>query len=345
MTKNKESVKVLFYGMGPIGAGIANVVLSKRGMFEVVGAIDIDPNKAGKDLGDFLRVGNKLGVRIQDDADKVLSNVDADVVIHATSSFVKTVKPQIEKILEKGVDVVTTCEELSYPYYSHRNEAHELGSLAKSNRATLFATGVNPGFVMDVLPITLSGVCWDVEHVYVERILDASKRRISFQKKVGLGISEEEFRSKIEKGEIGHIGLTESSAMIADAVGVPIEKITQSISPKVAEVDLETGNFKIPKGSVQGLIQDSVTTAPDGKEFIRMHLEMYAFAENTRDRVEIHGIPGISLEIPQGTPGDIATSAIIVNSIPRVIESEPGLKTAKDLRPAASIPSFSKRSS
>jgi hypothetical protein len=329
---------VILYGLGPIGIGIGNLILSRREIFEIVGGIDIDPNKAGRDLGEILEAGKKLGKKIGDSLEEVLSNTECDIVIHATSSYIKTVKPQVEEILSHGIDVVSTCEELSYPYYSHRSEASDLDFVARKNGATLLATGVNPGFVMDILPLTLSGICARVDHVYVERVLDATKRRLPFQRKVGLGISVEEFNAKVEQGKIGHVGLIESSAMIVDSVGAKVKQISQTIRPKIAENEMQTENFKIQRGSVQGLVQDSTATIlPDGREFVRMHLEMYAFADRPRDIIKIKGEPNISLEIPDGTPGDIATLSIVMNSIPRVLETEPGLKTVRDLRPASAI--------
>ena len=331
--------KAIAYGLGPMGLSIAKLALERKNEVELVGAVDINPLFKGRDLSELLQLNRRTGISVTDTAEGLWN--EADIVLHATSSFLSAAKSQLLEFCMHGLDVVSTTEELSYPWFGHDREAQELDECAKKNGVTLLGTGVNPGFVLDALAITLSGVCSRVFEIKGERILDALKRRVPFQKKVGIGLSAQEFEENVRTGKFGHIGLPESIAMVASAMGVKIEKIDQEITPKICERPIETENFGVvEKGKVIGLVQNGRGLA-GGRTLISFHIEMYAGAEKPHDTIEIHGIPDINLTIPGGTPGDIATAAIIVNSIPRVIESMPGLKTIKDLAPAASV--YSKR--
>lgn len=321
------------FGLGPIGLSIAGLA-AKRSSIEIGGAVDTDPRLVGKDLGELLGIG-AMGVKVQKNGLDLYRR--ADVVLHATTSFLSSAKSQLLEFCRNGVDVVSTCEELSYPWFSHKSIARELDSVAKKNNVTLFGTGVNPGFVLDALAITLSGACEKVREIHATRILDATKRRLPFQKKVGIGLDVKEFSQRVKTGEFGHIGLPESVAMTCSAMGLDIQRYEQKIRPKIATGGLFTEHFgTVRKGRVIGLVQDGSGFAR-GKRVAKYHVEMYAGAKNPSDEIELIGIPRISLRIPGGTPGDIATAAVIVNSIPRVIESLPGLMTVKDLRPASSL--------
>ena len=328
-------LKVISFGLGPIGSSIAKLALTRKEQLEIVGAVDANPALEGKDLSDLTGDQNRTGIKVVRSAGNLYR--EADVVLHATSSFLSVAESQLLEFCQNGVDVVSTNEELAYPWVAHRESAMRLDDAAKKNGVTLLGTGVNPGFVMDALAITLSGVCASVTEVRATRVLDATKRRVPFQKKVGIGISPKEFEENVRTGKFGHIGLPESIAMVCDSLSCPVEKIEQDVSSKIAESPIKTEHFgTVEKGRVIGLVQDGRGYSR-GRLVARYHIEMYAGAENPRDEIELIGNPTIKLQVPMGTPGDIATAAIIVNSIPRVVEASPGLKTAKDLRPASSV--------
>ncbi|MFQ6065312.1 MAG: Gfo/Idh/MocA family oxidoreductase, partial [Candidatus Bathyarchaeia archaeon] len=159
-----DKVRVILCGIGAVGRRIAKFLLEKKGV-EIVGAIDTAEEKVGRDLGEVLGIEKKLGIVVLDDADAVLSKAKADVMIHSTTSFLKQVYSQVAKALEYGVNVVSTCEELSYPYVVDADLAGKLDELAKRYGVTVLGTGVNPGFVMDTLPITLTGACQTVKAI------------------------------------------------------------------------------------------------------------------------------------------------------------------------------------
>ena len=326
--------KVISFGLGPIGLSIAKLALSRSDL-ELVGAVDSNPNLVGKDLAKLLDLEAPTGIKVDSTGKSLYKGADA--VLHATSSFLSVAKGQILDFCDAGIDVVSTNEELSYPWIAHKDVALELDAAAKKNGVTLLGTGVNPGFVLDALAVTLSGVCANISQVRTTRILDATKRRLPFQKKVGIGMTPEEFQKNVNTGKFGHIGLPESIGMTCAALGVAVDRIDQNITPKIAISEVETEHFgRIESGRVLGLVQDAEAYA--GRTHVATyHIEMYANAEDPYDEIELLGNPNIKLRIPGGTPGDIATAAIIVNSVSRVAEASPGLMTVKDLRPASSI--------
>jgi len=311
-----EKLRLVLYGVGEIGSRIAEFLLEKEGV-EIVGAIDVAKEKVGKDLGEVLNLGRQLGVAVSDNPDAVLSHVKADVVVHATTSFLKQAYPQIAKAIEHGVNVVSTCEELSYPL--EPEIAKKLDELAKKHKVTVLGTGINPGFLMDTLIIALTGVCQKVETIRMTRVVNAAKRRASFQKKIGVGLTVDEFNEKIERKVItGHIGLEQSISMTASALGWKLDKI-----------EVETKAIKAKSGRVAGLRQLARGIRGE-KEAITLDLQAYVDAEEY-DSITIEGVPSIHAKITPGVHGDLATVAIVVNSIPKVINAEPGLVTMKDL--------------
>lgn len=325
--------KIICFGLGPIGLSVARLA-SKRSSVEIVGAVDTALGLVGRDLGDVLGT-KKIGIRVQKSGLDLYH--EADVVLHATTSFLSTAKSQLLEFCRNGIDVVSTCEELAYPWYSHGSIARELDVAAKKGKVTLLGTGVNPGFVLDALAITLSGVCENIKEIHATRILDASKRRLPFQKKIGIGLDVKDFMHNVRSGKFGHIGLPESIAMTCAALGLNVEDYKQKIHPKIAPESLATEHFgTVNKGSVIGLIQDG-SAYVRGRRVAKYHIEMYAGAREPYDEIDLVGIPRISLRIVGGTPGDVATASVIINSISRVMDSPPGLMTVKDLRPASSV--------
>src|SRR6186997_2202130 len=328
------SIRVMHFGLGPIGAAIVKQVTARPG-FKIVGAIDIDPAKLGRDLGEVVGVSRKLGVKVSGDAAKALKASKPDVVVLCTSSSIKKVLPQIEAILKSRTPIVSTTEELSYPGYRHMLQARQIHAWAKKARVGVLGTGVNPGFAMDALPIALTAVCERVDRIAVFRIQDARIRRLPFQQKIGAGLTTEQFQKKVDDGSVRHVGLTESIAMIADAMGWTLDRITDDIQPKLATVTISSEYLAVDPGYVCGIIQDGVGYR-NGDPVIRLHMEAYLGAPESYDAVEIDGSPRISQKISGGIHGDVATASIIVNSIPKVLAAAPGLHTMRSL----ALPSF-----
>ncbi len=275
--------------------------MTRKDQLEIIGAVDANPAFEGKDLSELTGDSNRSGIKVTRFANELYK--ETDVVLHATSSFLSVAESQLMEFCENGVDAVSTNEELAYPWLAHRESAQRLDAAARRNGVTILGTGVNPGFVLDALAITLSGVCASVSEVRATRILDATKRRLPFQKKVGIGLSMEEFQENVRTGKFGHIGLPESIAMVCDSLGVPMDKVEQDIKAKITESPISTEHFgTVQKGKVIGLVQDGLGHSR-GRIVARYHIEMYAGAVGTKDEIELVGNPTIKLQIPGGTSG------------------------------------------
>jgi 4-hydroxy-tetrahydrodipicolinate reductase len=328
------NIRVLHFGLGPIGAAVARQIAARPG-FRIVGAIDVDPAKVGRDVGDVVGLNRRLGVRVHDNASKALKAAKPHIVVHCTGSSIRNVMPQLETILKAKVPIVSTTEELSYPGYTHIRQARQIHAWAKKAKAAVLGTGVNPGFAMDALPIALTAVCERVDRVIVNRIQDARLRRLPFQQKIGAGLTTEQFQKKVDDRSVRHVGLTESIAMIADALGWTLDRISDEIQPKLTSVTVASEFLAVDAGYVCGIVQEGVGYRK-GQPVIRLHLEAYLGAPESYDAVDIEGTPNLSLKVAGGIHGDIATASIVVNSIPKVLSAPPGLHTMRDLP----LPSF-----
>ena len=333
-----KNIRVILYGVGAVGSLIAKALLEKQGI-KIVGAVDIAEDKLGKDLGEVLGLNKKLGVKISKTADSALSKTKADIAVHATSSYLEDTYPQIASIVKKGVNVVSTCEELSYPHLTHPRLAKKLDVLAKKHNVTVLGTGINPGFLMDTLVITLTAACQKIEKIEAVRVMNAATRRLPFQKKIGAGLTVKEFKNKIENKEItGHVGLKQSIAMIADTLKWKLEKIvTEPVQPVTAKKTVKSPYITVKAGNVAGLRQKAEGVSK-GKKLITLDFQAYIGAEEEYDAVTILGVPNVKQKIQPCVHGDLGTVAVITNSIPKVINAPAGLLTMKDLPvPSAAV--------
>jgi len=318
----KQPVNVAQYGIGPIGAEIARLLLTKPWV-KLVAAVDIDPNKIGKDVGEVIGLDREVGVKVTGDL-----SAKADVVCHSTGSRLRDVSAQLKDLLSRGCHVVSTCEELSFPLDAAIRE--DLQQVARANNVTLLGTGVNPGFVMDKLPLTVTSVCQRVDEVQIIRIQNASTRREPLQRKVGAGMTTDEFRAAVDAGKIKHMGLRESLMMVGNGLGVEFESVSdEKIEPIVAPREIVTQYLKVAPGQVAGVHQ---VIYGKGRINVSLELRMYVGAEDVAaDRVIVKGVPDVEMEIKGGVHGDRATAAMVVNSIPRVVVARPGVLTMDDI--------------
>ena len=318
-----QPITVAQYGLGPIGAEIARLMLTKS-WIRLVAAIDIDPAKIGKDLGDVLGLSRTLGVKV---TPKLETRVD--VVVHSTGSTLSEVKEQLLPLLSAGAHVVSTSEELSFPL--NREIREELQRAARGNNVTLLGTGVNPGFIMDKLPLTLTAACQSVEALEVSRVVDAAQRRDPLQRKVGAGLTREQFDEALRGGKIRHVGLRESLMMIANGLGIDLDEVSdESILPIMAEERIVTQCIQVEPGQVAGIHQ-MIRGEAKGKIRLSLDIKMYVGAKNPGDEVIVQGNPNVRMRIEGGVHGDRATAAMAVNAIPRVVAARPGVVTMDDI--------------
>jgi hypothetical protein len=323
-----DRIRIVQYGLGPIGSAMARHVLERAGL-ELVGGVDVDPAKVGKDVGQVIGLGRELGVPVAAKLADILARTPADLALHTTSSYFDLFKPQIIEILEAGLDIVSTSEELSFPWLAHAEEAAEIDAVAKRVGKTVLATGVNPGFLMDSLPLNLTAICQRVDHIDVRRVINASNRRRPFQAKIGCGLTVDAFHSKMEAGRMGHVGLIESVGMVFDTLGKKLAHYETNIEPVVAERPIQTEYFYVKPGQVRGLKQVARAFTSEG-EFMTLTFIAALDEPDEHDHISITGRPSLEVTI-KGTQGDLATIAIAVNAIKRVREAGPGLVTMRDL--------------
>ncbi len=328
-----EDLRIVVYGVGAIGAALVKECLSRG--YEVVAAVDVAEEKAGKDLGEVVGLGEEMGVLVSSSISEAVGKGEADVALHCSTSYIWEAHSQLAEIVLVGCNVVSTCEELSYPWRAHRHIAKEIDQAARREGVTILGTGVNPGFVMDALAIALSSMCTEVKRVHVERIVDVAQRRLPLQRKVGVGLSVREFEALVREGKLGHVGTAESIDMMAAAFGWNLSDVLVEIEPVTADKRIRSSGLTVSQGEVTGILQKG-RGLRGGEELVRLDLQMYLGAENPRDSLSIEGVPRLVVHIPGGIRGDEATIGAVVNAVYRVVDANPGLKTMLDLR----LPSY-----
>lgn len=331
----RENVKVAIWGFGAMGRGIAEMILKKRGI-EIIGVCDINPAVVGKDIHEVLGAPCKgAEVIIQDDIKEVVKNGNCDVALLATDSFTKNAFDKIKYCLEQKVNVISTAEEFSFPQAQSPELYAKLDEVAKTNGVTALGTGINPGFVLDYLILALTGTCETVDHIKAARVNDLSPFGHAVMEEQGVGISPEAFKRRTEEDSLaGHVGFPESIAMVAEGLGVKLEKVEQTKAPIVSNVPRETKYARVEPGNLAGIRQQGFGYV-DGKVYIEMdhpqqilpHLEN----QDTGDYIWITGTPNICMQIKPEIPGGIGTISMVVNMIPQVINACPGVVTMLDL--------------
>jgi 4-hydroxy-tetrahydrodipicolinate reductase len=324
-------LRVLSFGLGPIGLAAARLVLQKTSL-QLVGAVDSDPAKAGKDLAELLGREQPTGILVAADGEAALQQLRPDVVLHCTQSFVPLVKEQLLAAMRAGADVVSSTEELLAPALQHELLAKELDEAAIAAGTSLLGTGVNPGFAMDFLAVVASAVTADVRSVKCVRVVDAATRRQQLQKKIGAGMSKSEFGKQLDGGKFGHVGMRESVALVARGLGLQVDRIEQTVEPVLAPEDHKTPFLTVKEGQVAGLRNHGHGYV--GKQaVVHLDLSMYVGAPDPRDEIQLEGTPPVHLKFVGGIPGDEATAAILVNNLHGVAASAPGLRSVLDVVP------------
>lgn len=330
MTTNSP-IKAALIGAGPLGINIYKYALTRKDI-TITHVIDIEPSLAGKDMGTHSNQ-EPTGILISANNSSIS---DADVAILATVSDLPRIGPQLLSLIEAGLPVVSTCEELFFPWGNSKEWSETIDRAAKDKGVAILGTGVNPGFLMDALPMMLSGVCHHVDRIEVRRYQDAQFRRIPFQKKIGAGLSYDEFEKRKNEGSLRHVGLTESMQFIALQLGWALERTEDKIEPVVADRNIETESLKIKSGQVAGIRQTGRGFV-DGQERIKLAFQAAVGEPESYDEVEIFGVPHIRSRIIGGVHGDVATCSIILNACKSVLHAKPGLRTMADVPMITSV--------
>lgn len=317
-------VPVVVMGLGHVGREICRAALASEEV-QLVGAVDHAPKLVGAPLGELLGLASALSVA------STLKQAKAEgaVVLQATGSRLEEVLEQLLEAVRQGHPVVSTCEELAFPFLRHPALAERLDKAAERAGVSVVATGVNPGFVFDRLLATLGQTLGTVRHVQGLRSVDAQTRREALQRKLGVGLTEEAFLALAEKDAVGHVGLVESAALCALGLGLDCDDFEEELVPLLAEEDFQGSPISVAKGRVAGVHQ-TVVGLEDGQERVRLELKLAVGAE-ALDRLVLEGDSRLTVEVPGGIPGDSATAHLVVNAAPRLTAASPGLLTVLDL--------------
>lgn len=331
-------IHVIQLGAGALGRQVLQFLVNREGI-NVCGVVDLDPELIGRDIGS-LTDSSQAGIDVSASLQEALKKCDEkpDVAVITTVSSIEKLLPQVEQASEAGLHIVSTCEELIFPWKQHPEAAEKIDAICRNHGVACLGTGVNPGFLMDYLPAVFTSVAQHVESIQVERVQDASVRRVPFQQKIGAGLTHEEFENKKQDGSLRHVGLPESVDLIAHAMNWKLDENTETLEPVLAAGDISSGYKQIKKGAPSGVEQIG-SGFTDGREVIRLRFRAAVGEERSYDRITIKGIPNITTEIDGGLNGDTATCAITVNAIRSVIGCKPGLKTMLDVP----VPAFYSR--
>ncbi len=327
-----KNINVLQVGIGPLGLKMATFIAKREGL-KTIAAVDKSPSLIGRDLGE-LTGSPASGIIVRGSIAEALKKKRPDVAVLTTVSDMKRIAPQIEEIMAHGIPVVTTCEELVFPWKTSPKLARRIHLASIASNVAVLGTGVNPGYLMDALPTFLTAVCQDVKTITVNRFQNAQYRRIPFQQKIGAGLSLSDFEKKKATGSLRHVGLTESIHLIAHRMGWKLDRTEDIITPVVAKKNIETPAMSIPKGNAAGVRQEGYGYKGDEVK-IRLVFQATVGEPESYDEVLIQGTPHIHSKIAGGVNGDVATCAITLNAIPQVLRTMPGLKTMMDIPPVS----------
>ncbi|SHH53063.1 2,4-diaminopentanoate dehydrogenase [Clostridium grantii] len=329
-----DNIKIAIWGFGAMGAGMAKMLLQKRGV-DIVGVCDVHPDRIGKSVAEVLKVDKYNDIIINGDIETVLSNKKVDLCLLATDSFTKGAFPKLKLIMDKKINVITTAEEMAYPQAQEPELAKELDEIAKVNGVTVLGTGINPGMIMDLLVVCLTGCMETVEYIEAKRVNSLSPFGITVMEEQGVGITLEEFNKRQAQGELaGHVGFKESVNMISDALGWKIEKFEQQMKPISTTVNRKSPYGFAKAGTLAGINMTGQCYI-DGEVKIDMihpqQIEPEMEGTHTGDYITIKGNPQVNMAITPEVEGGIGTIAMCVNMIPHVINAKSGLKTMIDL--------------
>lgn len=332
----KENVKVAIWGFGAMGSGMAKMIIDKKG-FDIVGVCDANPAYINKSIFEILKVNNPYDhdVIVKKNMDEVISQKSCDIVMLATDSFTAKAYSKIKWLLEQKVNVISTAEEMAYPYAKEPKLSEEMNKIAKANGVTVLGTGINPGMMMDLLVVAMTGVMKNVEKIEVSRINSLSPFGKTVMEEQGVGLTVNDFNQKMNEGHLaGHVGFIESVNMIANGIGEEIKSFKQNMSPIVSSVERKSEYGFVQKDNVAGVNMSANAITSNNINISMNHpqqIEPQLGGVNTGDYIKIDGTPKVNLSITPEIDGGIGTIAICVNMIPHVINASAGLKTMLDL--------------
>jgi len=319
-------VPVVVMGLGHVGREICRAALAFEEV-ELLGAVDPGQGLSGTPLSELL--GQPSALRVSGSLAAAAGKHRSAVVLQATGSRLEEVADELLELLRQGHPVVSTCEELSFPYLRHPALAERIDRAAERSGVAVLGTGVNPGFVLDRLVATVGQAVGAVRHVHATRSIDAGERTADFQRRVGAGLTDEEFAAQAEKEAVGQVGLVESAALCALGLGMDCDDFEEELVPLIAEEDHPGSPVPVARGRVAGIHQTCVGLSSE-QELVRLELTL-AVGVASVDRMVLDAGTRLTVEIPGGLGADSATAHLVVHAAPRLTQATPGLLTVLDL--------------
>lgn len=325
-------MRVVLCGVGGVGRNVTRLLRARPG-YRIAAACSRNPALAGRDVGE-LAGGSPLGVAVSGDLQTALRE-PADLLLVATTSFLREVAGDVRRGVEHGLHVITTAEEAAFPWIIDAELAGRLDALARTRGVSVIGVGLNPGFIFDALLLTASGIAWDVRAIRIRRVVDVSRFSAAIQRRLGIGFTADRFAAGVAAGSItGHIGFPQSFHLAARCLDVRIDRIESGFEPLMADRRYDGQRLRVEPGTTAGFVQ-RYRAVSGGRpwmsaEFIA-HVDPPAAGYRPADSIHVDGYNALNLAIEPGCQPQLGTAAMIANVMPRLAEARPGYLTVADL--------------
>jgi 2,4-diaminopentanoate dehydrogenase len=333
---DRRPVRVVAVGVGEMGKKLCLTLLDREGV-DLVAVCDHDPLIAGRDLGDVLGLGRSLGLVVNASVDDVFAGVEADVALLCTVTDLDELTPQVMAALAAGCHVVSTSEPLSWSWRTFPDQTRRLDEAARQHGRSVLGTGVCPGFLPDVLPVVATLGCREIQHIDIRIFGDVYPYGPTVWKGMGLGLTEEEYRRRLG-GEVD-IEFAEPLDQVVAALGLQVDDVREQCEPLLAPHDIRVGALEVGRGRVCGFLQTTAGYRGD-TEVIRLTVDgpLCCDLPPFRLEVKVTGKPNVRLRLELEHEDGWATSGVVANVVPLILEAPPGVISMKDLRlPGATL--------
>ncbi|WP_269845497.1 NAD(P)H-dependent amine dehydrogenase family protein [Halopenitus persicus] len=331
-------------GIGAMGQEMLRMLADDPGVV-VVGAVDTDPGKVGRDAGDVAGIDD-VGVDVVDDLTATLAATEPDAVCLATAdAAAEAMLDDLLACLRAGADVVSSNGGFFYPYHTHPVLARKVDRVAKKNDASVLCTGLNPGFALDTLVVALTAVSESIDGIEASRTVDFSPYGAGVLEPGGFGLEPDEWERRRDADELaGHESFAAQIRTIADGVGLELDEVVErEFDPFIADErrPVSSAYPDVEAGAVAGFRQ-TYAGVVDGDDVVTLSLAAVVDPEASEleggDRIAVRGVPDTTVTTEEPFEPGPTTWATVVNALPSVLNADPGLKTMLDLPvPSASL--------